>query len=477
MTNQSDTNGSQTNSELSDTPSDADISNKFAEAALERHKREGMVLAVKARWVAMALIAIMLPIINFDREIIYYEAVLLVFVLIGWAQMRVARVGRSQAEVALLLCDIVLMTTVIVVPNPLSDNEWPLGMQFRFEGFMYFYVFLGVATLAYSWRTVRGFASIVAISWFGAIGIAWLFSQENIAMTDAVNAAFGTDLDLAEILNPNDFLFYIRFQEVVVFAIVAVILSVSVRRYGDLLMGHAALERERENLSRYFSPNVVEELSQNDEPLKQIRTQDIAVLFVDIVGFTQYSADRSSEEVIVTLRQFHQRMEREVFQHNGTLDKYLGDGLMATFGTPLASDADAINALRCARAMMRSMAQWNEERALTGEKPIKASFGLHYGPAVLGDIGSNRLEFAVIGNTVNVASRIEALTRGLTAELAATDDLLERARSESGADDGLTSDLVRHDGVAIRGLDKKMTVWTLPQQSFRSGGPEKDAVV
>ena len=164
-----------------------------------------------------------------------------------------------------------------------------------------------------------------------------------------------------------------------------------------------------------------------------------------------------------TLRQFHQRMESEVFSHSGTLDKYLGDGLMATFGTPIASDADAVNALRCARAMMRSMAEWNVERERAGEAPIRASFGLHYGPAVLGDIGSNRLEFAVIGNTVNVASRIEALTRGLKAELAATDDLLERARKENGADDGLLSDLVRHDGVAIRGLEEKMAVWTLPQ--------------
>ena len=72
-----------------------------------------------------------------------------------------------------------------------------------------------------------------------------------------------------------------------------------------------------------------------------------------------------------------------------------------------------------------------------GCRPIRASFGLHYGPAVLGDIGANRLEFAVIGNTVNVASRVEALTRGLSVQLAATDDLLNRVRSETGADTDL----------------------------------------
>jgi len=445
------------------TPATGAPENRFAEAALEQHKRQGMELAVKARWIAMAVIAVMLPFTNFDAEIIYYEFLLLVFILIGWAQLRVARVGQSWAELGLLWCDMILLTVAIVVPNPLSDNEWPIAMQYRFEGIIYFYIFLAVATLGYSWRTVRGFATFLAVSWGSALAIAWYFSIENVALTEGANAAFAGYGDLPEVLNPNRFQFYLRFQEIVVFALVAIILSVTVRRYGDLLLGHAALERERENLARYFSPNVVEELSNNDEPLKQIRTQDIAVLFVDIVGFTQFSASRSSEEVITTLRLFHQRMETEVFRHNGTLDKYLGDGLMATFGTPIASDADAVNALRCARAMMGSMAEWNEERAKAGEAPIRASFGLHYGPAVLGDIGSNRLEFAVIGNTVNVASRIEALTRGLKAELAATDDLLERARKENGADDGLLSDLVRHDDVAIRGLDEKMAVWTLPQ--------------
>ena len=443
--------------ELQDTE---DGGNQFAEAALERHKHAGMELAVKARWVAMGLIAIMLPFINFDKEIIFYYPLLALFCLIGWIQMRVARVGRSNTEILLILCDMALMTVALIAPNPLSDNEWPRAMQYRFEGFMYFYILLAAGTLAFSWRTVRGIGTIVAVFWLLALGIIWLVSNPKMALTEAAQAAFLPDRDLAELLDPNNLLVYIRAQEVIVFVIVAWILAAAVRRYGQLLIGHASLERERANLARYFSPNVVDELSQNDEPLKQVRTQDVAVLFVDIVGFTSYAAERSSEDVIATLRQFHKRMETEVFRHDGTLDKYLGDGLMATFGTPFASDHDALNALRCARAMMASVAQWNVEREAAGLQPIRASFGLHYGPAVLGDIGANRLEFAVIGNTVNVASRVEALTRGLSVQLAATDDLLNRVRSETGADTDL-DDLTRRDNIEIRGLDSKMTVWTL----------------
>ena len=112
--------------------------------------------------------------------------------------------------------------------------------------------------------------------------------------------------------------------------------------------------------------------------------------------------------------------------------------------------------------MVRSVAAWNAERAAAGEPPIQVGVGLHYGPAVLGDIGSNRLEFAVIGNTVNVASRIEALTRTLSVDLAASDDLLARAREDATGDDEAFANLARHDGLEIRGLDTKMTVWALP---------------
>ena len=130
------------------------------------------------------------------------------------------------------------------------------------------------------------------------------------------------------------------------FLIVAMTLALAARRANALLISHAGIERERTNLARYFSPNVVEQLSRNDEPLKQVRTQNVAVLFADIVDFTAYADGRSPMEVIGTLRQFHERMEREVFRHDGTLDKYLGDGLMATFGTP--SPAIPTPATRCA---------------------------------------------------------------------------------------------------------------------------------
>jgi adenylate cyclase len=263
-----------------------------------------------------------------------------------------------------------------------------------------------------------------------------------------------------DILNPSAVGIGARFQEIIVFLIVSLTLALAVRRANALLISHASIERERTNLARYFSPNVVEQLSQNDEPLKQVRTQNVGVLFADIVGFTAYADGRSPMQVIGTLRQFHERMEREVFRHGGTLDKYLGDGLMATFGTPFTSEADAGNALRCAQAMIGSIDELNLERSNRNEPPIRLSIGLHYGQVVLGDIGLNRLEFAVIGTAVNAASRLEALTREYGCAMVASDELVQRARLEAGSSNADFALLVARPPRSIRGLEQPVGIWT-----------------
>ncbi|CAN0581599.1 unnamed protein product, partial [Ectocarpus sp. 12 AP-2014] len=222
----------------------------------------------------------------------------------------------------------------------------------------------------------------------------------------------------------------------------------------------AALERERTNLSRYFSPRVVESLSHKDEPLKETREHEVAVLFVDIEGFTGLAAGLPPGDVIEVLRRFHAIVEGRVFAHDGTLDKFLGDGAMATFGTPEPGPRDVSNALEAVRAMIAALAEWNDERAAAGEAPVRVRFGLHYGAVVLGDIGATQLEFAVIGHTVNVASRLESLTRELGVTLVLSDAL--RAKALACGAEALLDGTEPRGAQQIRGLDEAVTVWVLP---------------
>jgi len=433
---------------------------KFAEAALADSKREGLWLAVRARWVALAVIALTLPIMNPHWEVIYYIVSLGLFAVIGWAQLKVGKAGVSRPELFLMFCDLALLTFIAVVPNPWSPGGWPIGMQFRFNTFIYFFVLLATAPLAYSWRTVIAMGTWTAALWAVGVGWVWLQPETHAALAERVRAAVGSDVRMFALIDPTAVHIAARFQEIVVFLIVAVTLAVAVRRSNALLVSHAGIERERTNLARYFSPNVVEQLSKNDEPLKQVRTENVAVLFADIVGFTAYADGRNPAEVIGTLRRFHERMEREVFRHEGTLDKYLGDGLMATFGTPFPGASDAGNALRCAQTMLGTIDDLNRERRHRGEPPIRISIGLHYGQVVLGDIGLNRLEFAVIGTTVNAASRLESLTREFGCAIIASDDLVQRASAETSSSDADFTHLVAQPPQAIRGLEQPLGIWT-----------------
>lgn len=434
--------------------------NRHTEAALERHKREGLLMAVQARWIALAVIAVMLPFLNPNWFMVYYYLPLAGLALVGWLQLKVGRVGRSGPELALLFADLVLLCFALLFPNPFGPENWPDALNFRFNNFIYFFVILAAGTLSYSWRTIVAIGTWTSAIWLIGTGLVWYFGHQVEGLSEAILAAVGHDQQIADLIDPNNVAFDIRMQEVVVFLLVAGTLALSARRFNRLLLGNAALERERENLSRYFSPTMVEELSQNDEPLKQIKQQDVAVLFVDIVGFTQFAQERSADEIIATLRDFHGLMESEVFRFGGTLDKYLGDGLMATFGTPKPGQADASAALECTRSMMQVLADWNTQRQAAGQPEIKGSFGLHFGPVVLGDIGVNRLEFAVIGNTVNVASRLEGLSRSLKTQLVISESLRDRVAEECGADAEMLRNLTSRPPQPIRGLDRQMPVWT-----------------
>ena len=442
-------------------PDSYDMDNKYTEAALEKHKREGLVLAVRARWIAMGLTGILLIFLNPQWEVLWYHFILLLICANGWLIRKAGQVGQSRTELLLIFVDLLIMTLGMIVPNPFSDDVRPLAMQYRFDNFQYFFIILAAGTLAYSWRTVVAIGSWTALVWTAGWLIAWWVSTPIPGLSERVAQALSGYPDVAELLDPNSFMPSQRIQQVVVFVMVAVTLGVSMRRLNQLLLTNAGLERERANLSRYFSPNVVAQLSQNDEPLKQVRKENIAVLFIDIVGFTKYAAGRDPYEVIEVLRGFHARMETEVFRHHGTLDKYLGDGLMATFGTPVPTPLDATNAVACARDMVHVVDRWNVERKRQGEPEIQVGIGVHYGSVVLGDIGANRLEFAVIGDAVNVAAKLEALTREYAARAVLSDEVRAKLTEEGQNLPDLMRGFAKRENQVVRGVEKPMDVWVL----------------
>jgi adenylate cyclase len=194
--------------------------------------------------------------------------------------------------------------------------------------------------------------------------------------------------------------------------------------------------------------------------LAQVREQDAAVLFADLIGFTSWAERHAPHEVIALLREVHGRLEDEVFRYGGTLDKFIGDGLMATFGTPDPGPRDATNALACLKSIVDDFAAWNHRRSTRGKAPIQISVGLHYGSVVVGNIGTDRrLELAVLGDTVNVAARIEALTRELhCAALVSTAAAEAAMREEPAEAGGILAKFVERGAVALKGREQPVAV-------------------
>lgn len=168
----------------------------------------------------------------------------------------------------------------------------------------------------------------------------------------------------------------------------------------------AQLEVASTELGRYFSPAVRETIVTQQVSFGGARVK-AAVLFSDIRGFTTMS-EKMSPKKPSALRDYHERMVEVIYRNGGTVDKFIGDGIMVTFGTPQPAEDDAARAVKCALEMQAALAAMNQQSGM----PVSIGIGIDFGDVIAGDIGSaSRLEYTVIGDTVNTASRIESATK------------------------------------------------------------------
>ncbi|MBI4988630.1 MAG: CHASE2 domain-containing protein [Rhodocyclales bacterium] len=199
---------------------------------------------------------------------------------------------------------------------------------------------------------------------------------------------------------------------------------------------HATREKRwlRAAFAGLVSPAVLREiLTGNLQPQLGGERREICLLFSDIRGFTTLSESLPPEEVTRLLDRYFTRMVAAIHAHGGTLDKFMGDGIMAFFGAPQPRDNPCADAFAAARTMLAALAEFNRELAHEGRAPLAIGIGLNYGAAVVGYIGAaDRHEYTAIGDAVNTASRIEGLTKEAGYPLLASRTVQERLPQQEG---------------------------------------------
>jgi adenylate cyclase len=179
-----------------------------------------------------------------------------------------------------------------------------------------------------------------------------------------------------------------------------------------LVAAVAREQRQRERLGRYFSPEVAALLADRGEEGAPGEEREITILFSDLRGFTTLSERLSGPQVVALLNEVDEELVEAIFENGGTLDKYLGDGIMAYFGAPIGMPDHAERGVRCALAMRRRLEELNARRTARGDAPLHIGVGVHTGTAVLGDVGARRRrEYTAIGDAVNVAARVQQATK------------------------------------------------------------------
>ncbi|HZU83663.1 MAG TPA: adenylate/guanylate cyclase domain-containing protein, partial [Polyangiaceae bacterium] len=205
----------------------------------------------------------------------------------------------------------------------------------------------------------------------------------------------------------------------------------------------------RDRFARLVAPNVAEQMISGKLEVKKggQLVQELTVFNSDIRGFTAMSEGTTAEVIVEMLNEYFELMVETLFKYEGTLDKFMGDGIMAFWGAPLAHRDDPIRCVQCALDQMQALGRFNRQRIADGKAPLAVGVGIHTGPGVVGYVGSSKaLSYTVIGDTANTSARLCA--SALAGQIVVSEATLSRL--------GDRFDYEEIDARSLKGKEKPM---------------------
>ncbi len=276
----------------------------------------------------------------------------------------------------------------------------PPAFSLKVPTFVYIFVFVAIRALRFDYRYVLAAGTMAAIGWaLMTLATIWVSGPGTITR------------NFTEYISGTRILIGAEFDKIFALLLVTAILALVARRAEQTLIAAVSQEAAAREIGRFLSLGVAEQISQSDQIIEagQAVERQAAIMFLDIRGFTGFSMTQPPSEVVRMLTGFHARMIPIIRANGGVIDKFLGDGVMATFGAVRASDSAAADALHALDRIIDETQYWQESLKTSGIKePLLVNGSVAAGTVVFAAVGDeNRLEYTVIGDAVNLAAKLE----------------------------------------------------------------------
>jgi adenylate cyclase len=371
----------------------------------------------------------------------------------GFTLVRLYLAFRRRLPDWMIVLSVVIDMAVLLVTIWSFHLQYmqPPGFSLKAPTLLYIFILIALRALRFEARYVVLAGAAAVLGWLTLLAYALLMSPTEDTVTR----------DYVQYITSPSILIGGEVDKILSITVVTAILALALERARRLLILSATEHAAAADLSRFFSPEIARQITGSEHGISpghgEIR--QAAILYLDIRGFTPLAHRLPSDDVMALLAQYQSRMVPIIQQHGGSIDKFMGDGIMATFGAAVTTSTYAADAVRAAGALIEVGDEWNRERSLRREFELRFGAGVAVGPVVFGAVGdSTRLEFTVIGDAVNLAAKLEkhtkiervrALTTAAALQLAREQGFEPPAKLEIRPDCAIEGIADRHDLVVL----------------------------
>ena len=324
-----------------------------------------------------------------------------------------------------------LYLSIIIDMSLLLGMIWSFHLQYqqppsfylKSPTLLYVFIFIALRALRFEARYVITAGVVAAIGWVAMAVYATMASGGMEVVTR----------DYVYYLTSNSVLKGAELDKVITILTVTAIIAAAITRAQKLLIKAVTEGQAVHDLSRFFSPEIARQITTAEQEVTAGTGQarDAAILMVDIRGFTRLSGIIKPDELMCLLAEYQSRIVPIIQNHGGTIDKFMGDGIMATFGAAITSPTYAADALTAVDDIMESSAAWNSELQQANRPALKLGAAVATGRIIFGAVGDeSRMEYTVIGDAVNLASKLEKHTKSEGVRALCTQGAFEIAYSQ-----------------------------------------------